>query len=809
MTDVQVRIASLRAQIDALPLARRVALLSGADFWSTEAEPDASIPAFVLTDGPHGVRRQPEGADHLGIGTSVPATCWPTGALLGATWDPDLITEVGAALGREARALGVGVLLGPSLNVKRHPAGGRNFEYLSEDPLLSGRVAAAMIRGIQAEGVGACAKHFVANNHESYRMVVDVVVDERTLRELYLRGFEIAVTEGEPWTVMTAYNRVNGEYVADSDHLLHDVLRREWGFDGLVVTDWGGVHDRTAGVHAGLDLEMPSSGGAHDAVVIDAVESGELDESAVTDRALAVASLGQRIAERRAVDQDVEHDVDQVGHHRLARRVAAAGTVLLRNDGVLPLDPALDVAIVGAFAESPRFQGAGSSQVVPTRLDDARRTLEERLRGRVRYAPGYDPTTGESDPAAIATAARLAAASDVAVVFVGLPAIAEAEGIDRDHLRLPPAHDELVTAVCAANARTVVVLANGAPVLLPWADRPAAILEAYLGGQASGSAITDVLVGDAEPGGRLAETFPSARVFPAEENFRGHPRQVQYREGLYVGYRYFTSSGVRPQFPFGHGLSYTTFRWSDPDVRTDHDGSTTVTVDVTNTGHRLGSEVVQVYVRRSDDSAVYRPERELRGFAKLTLAPGETATACVDLDRRAFAHWDVGAAAWVVERGGYDLLVAASSADVRAMSRVELCGDVAGDRVAPSPGPGTGRHVATDAEFAAMLGRPVPEPDPILPFSVDTVVDDLDATRLGRLAQRAFLRIADRQSAQMLGDDPDPVLVRLTDRMIREAPLRFLVSMSGGTGSLKAFEGLTNLLSTLRITGRRGRDQVP
>ena len=765
-----------------LPLERQVALLSGASFWSTEAIPELALAAIMLTDGPHGVRRQPDGADHLGIGDSVPATCFPTGSCLASSWDSDLLDEVGAALGREARAGGVSVLLGPGMNIKRHPGGGRNFEYFSEDPLLSGRIAAAMIRGIQSTGVAACPKHFVANNLESYRMVSDSVVDERTLREIYLRGFEVAVREGRPRTIMTAYNLVNGEYVADSERLLQQVLRDEWDFDGVVLTDWGGVHDRVVGVRAGVDLEMPSSGAAHDGAVIGAVEHGELDAERVLDRAVAVA----RLLSESPTDSGAP--IDEVDHHRLARRAAAAGMVLLTNDGTLPLDPALDVAIIGCFADVPRYQGAGSSQVVPTRLDDARRHLEERLSGRVRFSPGYDD---------IPAAAELAGDAEVAIVFVGLPEIDEAEGYDRTSLSLPKEHDALIAAVCAANPRTVVVLANGAPVLMPWADRPAAIVEAYLGGQAGGSAITSVLVGDAEPGGRLAESFPASMVFPSEENFAGSTRQVQYREGLYVGYRFHDTARVAARFPFGHGLSYTTFAWSDV-VADQH----TVRVTVTNTGQRTGADVVQVYVR-DVESTVYRPDKELAGFAKVHLTPGESSEVTIALDDRAFSYFDVDERRWRVEGGEFDLVVARSSVDAHETIRIEVTGETITTAPTGARGPGRRRFVATATEFEQMLGRPIPEPVPILPFTIDTVIEELATTRLGRLTQRAFLKIADRQASKLLGDDPDPVLLKLSERMIREAPLRFLVSMSGGAGSIKAFDGLTKMLSTLRIAGRR------
>jgi beta-glucosidase len=754
----------------------------------------------MLTDGPHGVRRQPDDADHLGIGQSVPATCFPTGSNLGSSWDMGLLEEVGAALGREARTGGVSVLLGPGLNIKRHPGGGRNFEYLSEDPLLSGRLAAAMVRGTQSEGVAACLKHFVANNAESYRMVSDSIVDQRTLRELYLRGFEIAVRESSPWSVMTSYNLVNGTYVADSDNLIGGVLRGEWGFDGMVVTDWGGISDRVDGIRAGVDLEMPSSGGAHDAAIIDADESGELAMDLVLDRAVAVADAAKR--GRDEIARREPGPADEVAHHRLARRAAAAGTVLLTNDGTLPLVPERSVAIIGSLARLPRFQGAGSSQVVPTRVDDARRHLEERLTGEVRYAEGYDVGTGVSTSHQLRHATELASAVEVPIVFVGLPGIDEAEGYDREHLALPSGHDDLVTAVCAANPNTIVVVTNGAPVLMPWADLPAAILEGYLLGQAGGSAIVDVLLGDAEPGGRLAESFPASMVFPSEENFTGRKRQIQYREGLYVGYRFHDTAAVSARFPFGHGLSYTSFEWTQPHV-TGVGPDLTVEVTVTNVGDRAGSDVVQLYVR-DIESTVYRPDKELRAFAKVHLNPGASETVRLALDDRSFAFWHVDESRWIVESGDYEILTAASSVDIRGSVTLHIDGETIDTPPSGARGPGRNRFVATATEFEAMLGHSIPASTPILPFTINTVVEELSTTRLGRVAQAGFMKVAERQTAKLLGDSPDPVLAKLSERMIREAPLRFLVSMSGGTGSIKAFEGLTKMLSALRVTGRRG-----
>ncbi|GGI04571.1 glycoside hydrolase family 3 C-terminal domain-containing protein [Egicoccus halophilus] len=772
-------------------LATQVRLLSGRDNWSTEAV-EGHRPV-VVADGPHGVRR-PD-ADQLGIGSALPATCFPTASSLAASWDLDLIEQVGAALGRESRARDVDVLLGPGLNLKRHPAGGRNFEYFSEDPLLSGRMAAAMVRGLQSQGVGGCLKHFAVNNQEAGRMVVDVLVDDRTLRELYLTGFEIAVRESAPWTVMCAYNRVGGTYCSDHRWLLTDVLRDEWGFDGVVMSDWGAVNDRAAAVAAGLDLEMPTSGKAFDREVVAAVERGKLDAAAVERSVARLARLAER-AESAVADGLAGAD-DAEAHHVLAGRAAAAGTVLLTNDGILPLASPGRLAVIGGFATRPRYQGAGSSQVTPTRLDTALDAFRDRLGDdtRVAFAPGYalDGSTTDTLVEAAVAAARDA---DVAVVFAGLPGAYESEGFDRDHLRLPDGHTRLVEAVVAVNPRTVVVLANGAPVELPWADRPAALVEGYLAGQAGGSAIVDVLLGHAEPGGRLAESFPvAAEDLPASAAFPGEPRQVRYLEGLHVGYRFHDTFAVPARFPFGHGGSYTTFAWSEVEVN-GAGQRFTVSVTVTNTGERAGSEAVQVYVA-DVDATVHRPAQELRGFAKVHLAPGEAERVHVDLGPRAFAHWDVERRDWLVAAGTFEVRVAASSVDVRERVRIEVDGESEVPASPHRPEP-----LADEATFAAMFGREVPDADPVLPLHRNSTLDDLAATPLGRAVQPLLARAASRA---MLGSlhEPDAATRRMFATILRESPLRSLVLFGQGRPSLAALDRVLRVLDLQPSRRRR------
>jgi beta-glucosidase len=757
-----------------LDLPTKVRLLSGSGMFHLHGVPEHGLEGIEISDGPHGLRQQASGGDHLGLGGSVPSTCFPTAATLGSTWDVDLVERVGGALGEEAVEQGIAVVLGPGLNLKRHPAGGRCFEYLSEDPLLSGTLAAAMVRGVQAHGIGTSIKHYAANNHESHRLVVDAVVDERTLRELYLTGFEIAVRESSPWTVMCAYNQVNGTYASEHHELLQEILRDEWGFDGLVMTDWGAANDRVAGVAAGLDLEMPASKGAFDAELLAAVAEGRLAEAAVDRCAERVVALLQRSRRDRVAS-------DRDAHHALGREAAAAGSVLLANDGVLPLAADLGrIAVVGAFAEAPRYQGAGSSQVRPPTVDRLLDVLRARVAPttEVAYAPGYDVATGATTPALLDEAVAAAVGADVVVVCAGLPAALESEGFDRTTLDLPDGHLALIEALAAGTVPVVVVLSNGGVVHLPFADRVAAVLECWLGGQAGASGIVDVLVGDAEPGGRLAESIPHhVAQLPAHRNFPGEPRQVQYRETCFVGYRFHDTAGVPARFPFGHGGSYTSFEWSEASVvDTSADGSGTaveVSVRVTNVGDRSGSDVVQVYVR-DPESSVHRPHQELRGFAKVHLAPGESADVAIALDRRAFAVWDVAAHDWLVEAGRFEIVVARSSVDVVAVLAHDVSSD---DVVTPVAGPAS--LVADDAEFEALLGRPIPVVPPMRPFHRNSTLEELETTRIGRAIGAQIVREGLKRAHHEF-PDPDEATLAMVRAALREGPVRGLVLLSGG-----------------------------
>jgi beta-glucosidase len=732
----------IREILSKLNLEEKASLCSGQDFWTTKAIERLGIGSYVLTDGPHGLRKQATRSDRVGLHEAVPATCFPPGVGLAATWNRALAEAVGEALGRECQAEGVGVILGPGVNIKRSPLCGRNFEYLSEDPYLAGELARHQVKGIQSQGVGASVKHFAANNQETARMLVDAIVDERTLREIYLPAFEAVVTGSQPWTVMCSYNRLNGTYASQHRWLLTELLKEEWGHTGLVVSDWGAVDDRAEALAAGMELEMPGDGGAGDAEIVEAVRAGRLDP-AVLDRAVErILTLHARVVEGRRPGAQV----DAAAHHALARRVAGEGIVLLRNEGaVLPLPRAGRIAFLGAFARRPRYQGGGSSHIRPTRLDTAHEAAVRLLagHGEVTYAPGYDPATETVDAEQIREARRAAAAADAAVVFIGLTDRFESEGFDRRHLRIPDNHVALLEAVAEVQPRLAVVLSNGSPIEMPWLARAPAVLEACLGGQAGGSAVVDVLFGEVNPSGKLAETFPvRLEDSPATLSFPGDRDRVEYREGLFVGYRYHDAARVAPLFPFGHGLSYTTFEYSGLSLdraSMDERETLNVSVRVKNTGRLAGQEVVQLYVR-DEAASVVRPEKELKGFEKVALAPGEEKVVRFALSRRAFAFWDLRTHAWKVEPGDFTILVGASSRDLRLTGRVTVRAH------APAP-----RVFDRNASFAEALEHP---------------------------ATAAWAREVRERFLDRVGKyDPGTPEAAMMEAMVRELPLRVLVRL--------------------------------
>ncbi len=656
-----------------LTLEEKAALCQGADFWHLIGIERLGIPPLMVSDGPHGLRKQDEKADHLGVNESIKAVCFPTAAGTAAAFDRDLMTALGEAIGESAQAENLGVVLGPAANIKRSPLCGRNFEYFSEDPYLSAQSAAAYIRGVQSKGVGTSLKHFAANNQETRRMSVSEIIGERALREIYLASFEGAVKEGRPWTLMCAYNKINGTYCSENPWLLTELLRGEWGFDGLVMTDWGACNDHVKGVAAGLELEMPRSGDSDDAMLVEAVRNGRMSEETLDTAVRRVLTLIDRALTQHREPEDFDWGVQ---HHQ-SRKLARETMVLLKNDGgLLPIRGNRRVAFIGGFAKNPRFQGGGSSHIncteVLSALDAVRSVSPD-----VVYAEGFAADALEVDEAKQAEAVRAAAEADIAVLFLGLPDTIESEGYDRAHMRLPACQNALVEAVCAVQKHVVVVLHNGAPVEMPWVDQVGAILEAYLGGQAAGGAVVDLLFGAVSPCAKLAETFPlRLEDTPCFLDYPGDSDTVHYSEGIYVGYRWYDKRKMPVLFPFGHGLTYTTFAYSNLVLSSDRfDGAPiTASVDVTNAGSFAAKEIVQFYIR-PDHEGKDRPVRELKGYGKIALAPGETGTVSVTLDRRAFAYWDESKHDWHVEAGRYVVEAAASSRDIRLSAPVEAAGE--------------------------------------------------------------------------------------------------------------------------------------
>ena len=656
-------IRDIKKIISEMTLEEKASMCSGLDSWHTKGLKRLGIPSIMMADGPHGLRKQAKERDHS---ESIPAICFPSGATLACSWDRKLIEKVGIALGEECQAEGVSIILGPSANIKRSPLCGRNFEYFSEDPYLSSQMAEHHIKGIQSQGVGASLKHFLANNQEHRRMSVDTIIDERTLRETYLASFEEAVKQAQPWTVMCSYNKVNGEYCSENKYLLTDILKDEWGHKGFVISDWGAVNERVKGLAAGLELEMPSSGGVGDKKIIKAVESGQLAEE-VLDKAV-IRLLTVILKAENNKKENVSYDKDE--HHQLAREVARECIVLLKNeDNILPLKKNGTIALVGAFAKTPRYQGGGSSHINPTKIDNAHNEMVK-IAGnsvKIKYAQGYPLDSDEIAEILINEAKEAAKNTDIAVVFVGLPERYESEGYDRNHMDIPENHKNLIEAVAEVQKNIVVVLSNGAPIEMPWVGKVKGIVETYLGGQAVGGAIADILFGITNPCGKLAETFPKKLSHnPSYINFPGEEDKVEYKEGLFVGYRYYDAKGIEPLFPFGYGLSYTNFEYTDISVDKNEIKDTdivTVKVRVKNIGSIAGKEIIQLYIR-DIVSSVIRPLKELKEFEKVELQPGEEKKVTFTLDKRSFAYYNVDIKDWHVESGDFEILIGKSSKEI-------------------------------------------------------------------------------------------------------------------------------------------------
>lgn len=793
-----------RELIDKLTLEEKASLCSGKDFWHTKGIERLDIPSIMLTDGPHGLRKKDEKSGGSSLENSVPSTCFPTAVTTASSWDPSLLYEMGVALGEECLAEQVSVLLGPGVNMERSPLCGRNFEYFSEDPLLAGEVAAGLINGVQSKGIGTSLKHFATNNQEMRRMSVDSVVDERALREIYLTAFEIAVKKGKPWTVMNAYNKLGGVYCSDSEFLQTQVLRDEWGFDGIVVTDWGAANDRVRGIVAGNDLEMPTSGGYNDKKIADAVRRGKLsvdDLDKCVDRLLDLAFKSEKSLG--------VYSYDKKAHHELARKVAAQSMVLLKNEGgLLPLEKGKKIAVIGELARSPRYQGAGSSQINPTELSDAFSQLV-REGYQPLYSPGYNKKSSAVSQLLINDACALAKKSDVVLLFIGLTDEYEAEGYDRTTLELPAAHNRLAEEICAVNENVVVVLSGGSPVTMPWLSKVKGLLNAYLGGQAVGAAVCDILTGRQNPCGKLAETYPlSLSDTQCVNYYPGTVMTTEYRDSVYIGYRYYDSAKKDVLFPFGFGLSYTDFKYSGLKISKKKIKDTdelTVSFKVKNTGSVAGAEISQLYV--SDvESTIYRPAKELRAFAKTFLEPGEEKEVSLTLSKRAFAYYNVNIHDWHVESGEFGILVGASSRDIRLEGKVTV-ESTAADVVVPdyrdvAPEYYTAEvQTVSDEAFAAVLGHEIPPCERgTEPF---TLLDSLERTKNSKWG-RIINNVIDKALKAVFKESNSTT--DMVKAMALQIPIRNFITMSSGVFTEEMAEGLLMILnddqSTVKGAGK-------
>ena len=771
--------------ISKLSVDEKCHLLSGRDFWSTYSLAAKGIPSIMLSDGPHGIRKQEGAGDQLGLNGSVPATCFPTAATIANSWDPALGEQIGECLGEEAACQGVSVLLGPGLNIKRSPLCGRNFEYFSEDPYLAGKMAAGYIRGIQKNGVSACPKHFAANNTELRRQASDSVVDERTLREIYLTNFEIAVKEGRPRCIMSSYNMINGVYANENEHLLQEILRDQWGFDGFVVSDWGAGNDFVEGVRAGSHLEMPSTGGDSAEYLKKALAEGKISEDLVDRRVDEL--LDVVFSTHSAVQAYEGKTFDVEAHHRMAEKACEESIVLLKNEGrILPLKEGTKVAVIGEFAKTPRYQGAGSSVVNPTKLEATMDVIGSFPFDLAGYAQGY-PRVGEGDPALQAEAAALAKKADVVLLYLGLDEISESEGLDRSHMRLPQSQIDLLRAVAGVNPNVVVVMSAGSSVEMPWLDQCRALVHGYLCGQAGASAVLKVLLGQVNPSGKLNETYPvaygdvpSAPYFPAKE------RSVEYREGLYVGYRYFETADKPVLFPFGFGLSYTSFEYSNLTV-TEKEASFVIT----NTGDREGAEIAQLYVSAKAPK-VYRPALELKGFAKVHLQAGESSRVTIPLDDKAFRYFNTKTDRFEIDGGEYEILIGASCEDIRLRGTVTVQGTDAPLPYAlsevPSYACGSILQVS-DEEFTKLLGHPVPD------GSWSGTLEMNDAICQLYYAKSLKARLVYKVMTNMLNKSIEKGKPDLNIIFIYNMPFRAIGKMTGGAVSQEMCESILQIVN--------------
>jgi beta-glucosidase len=775
-----------------LTLEEKAALLSGKTVWQTRDIPRFKIPSVFLSDGPHGIRRQAGSGDHLGLNASLKATCFPAAAAIANSWDPELGEEIGKALGEEAAAQNVNIVLGPGLNMKRSPLCGRNFEYFAEDPYLAGKMAAAYIRGIQSQGVYACPKHFAVNSQEQRRMAMNAVVDERTLREIYLTGFEIAVREGKAKAIMTSYNEVNGEYANENKKLLLDILRKEWGFDGLVVTDWGGSNDHVKGVMCQSDLEMPAPGLDSARELVTAVNEGRLsmkDIDLCVDHVLdAVLDLKQKAEEKKSV-------FDEKAHHALARKAAAESAVLLKNeDNILPLKPGTRIALIGDFAFVPRYQGTGSSMVNPFNVESMDQLIDEYDLQVIGKAHGYT-RNGEPDADLKKEALEAAAGADVVLYCFGLDEISESEGKDREHMRLPQNQLWLLNELVKVNKNMVGILSAGSSIEMPWQYDLKAILHSYLGGEAGAGAILDILTGKINPSGRLAETYPLRyEDTPAFQYYPASERTSEYREGPFMGYRYYDTSMVLFRYPFGYGLSYTEFAYSALEV--DEKG---VQLTVTNVGERDGAEVVQLYVG-FPDSVVFRPQKELKGFQKVFLKAGESKRVHIPFDDKTFRYWNVKTGQWEIEEGEYLLMVGASVSDIRLSGKLWVAGTTKEipyeKKKLPSYYSGRISNVGAE-EFEVLLGHPVPDGKWKGELGINDAICQMYYAK-SRLARLVYRILTDKIKKSEGKGKPDLNLL-----FIYNMPFRGIAKMTGGAASMEMARGIVDMVNGKWLSGTK------
>ena len=787
-----------------MTLDEKAGLCSGLGFWHTKPIERLGVPSIMLTDGPHGLRKQIELTDQLGISNSVPSTCFPTAAITSCSFDRELLREIGQAIGEEMLKEKVSVVLGPGLNIKRSPLCGRNFEYFSEDPLLSGELAAAFVQGVQSQGVGACLKHYVANNQETARMTNDSIIDERTMREIYLAAFEIAVKKSKPWTIMCAYNKINGFYACEHAELLNHIPRGEWGFKGLIMTDWGAMDDRVWALKSGLDLEMPYAGPANDRKIIEAVRSGMLEENVIDQSANRVLETVHKIGKNKIFGRPFSIGV----HDQLARRAVCESAVLLKNDGILPIESGKSIAIIGEFAEKPHYQGAGSSKINPFKITNALDAFEnEKI--AYAYCRGYDLQKKDDPDQLIAEAVSAAKNNDAVLIFAGLPEEDESEGYDRENIDLPEVQNKLIEEVAKVNRNIAVVLHNGSAVQMPWIDKVNAVLLLGLGGQCVGAAAVDLLFGRANPSGKLSETYPlELQDNPSYLHF-GKRQSTEYRESIYVGYRYYEKAKKPVLFPFGHGLSYTQFEYNNLSVSKDfmqEDENVKISFLVKNTGKSAGKEIAQLYIS-APQSTLFKPEKELRDFAKVSLEPGEEKSVIFELNKRSFAYWNVIINDWHVESGIYKILIGSSSQDIRLAKEIKVRSTQekvsVPDYRETAPKYYDLKNEILDIpleQFEVLYGKKIPQLDskPRRPFTLQSTLFDAQGTLVGKILLFILRRLIKKFVGT--GSNDDDSMLQMIERMLLDFPFRSFGMMGF---SEEIIEGILDLLNHKYFKGIR------